>query len=61
MTEAEFQAGAQVDSDATLTRAVPPEAPPDEQNPAIIDARKTFAITLISTALFVGAVVLFIL
>jgi hypothetical protein len=36
-------------------------APPDDENPAIIDLHKTFVITVISAALFVGAVVIFIL
>jgi len=36
-------------------------APPDEQNPAIHDARLTFLATIIGAALFVGAVVVFIL
>lgn len=35
--------------------------PPDERNPAIIDAEHTFIITLISSALFIGAVFVFIL
>ena len=35
--------------------------PPDEQNPALIDAEHAFIITLISSALFVGAVFVFIL
>ncbi len=37
-------------------------APPsDEDNPAIVDARKTFAITVWSVVLFVGCVIVFIL
>ncbi len=35
--------------------------PPDELNPALIDAEQTFIITLLSTVLFVGAVFVFIL
>lgn len=35
--------------------------PPDEQNPALIDAEHAFIITLISSALFIGAVFVFIL
>lgn len=35
--------------------------PPDERNPALIDAEHTFVITLISAALFIGAVFVFIL
>ena len=34
---------------------------PDEQNPALIDAEHAFIITLISSALFIGAVFVFIL
>ena len=34
---------------------------PDEQNPAIIDARKTYVVTAIMAVLFIGAVLLFIL
>ncbi|MDH5588586.1 MAG: hypothetical protein OEZ65_01750 [Gemmatimonadota bacterium] len=33
----------------------------DDLNPAIIDAHKTFIITLVSAALFIGAVFIFIL
>lgn len=37
-------------------------APPsDEMNPALIDAEHAFIITLISSALFIGAVFVFIL
>jgi len=36
-------------------------APPDEQNPAIIDARKTFIYIVLGAAAFIGAVVVFIL
>jgi hypothetical protein len=35
--------------------------PPDDKNPALIDAEHAFIITLISSALFVGAVFVFIL
>jgi len=35
--------------------------PPDERNPAIIDAEHTFVITLLSAVLFIGAVFVFIL
>ena len=34
---------------------------PDDQNPALIEAHKTYVITLISSALFIGAVLIFIL
>ena len=36
-------------------------APPDDQNQAMIEAEKTFVITMISSALFIGAVLIFIL
>jgi len=36
-------------------------APPDEQNPAIHDARLTLLATIVGVGLFVGAVVFFIL
>ena len=35
-------------------------APPDHENPAIIDARKTFVITIIGAALFIGSVFVFL-
>lgn len=35
--------------------------PPDEKNPALIDAEHAFIITMISSALFIGAVFVFIL
>lgn len=38
-----------------------PAPPPDEENPALIDAHKTFVITVISAALFIGAVFVFVL
>ena len=38
-----------------------PPPPPDAENPALIDAEKTFRITLISAVLFVAAAVLIIL
>ncbi len=41
--------------DPTLT------APPDEANPAMIDAGKTLLYTVIGAAAFIGAVVVFIL
>ena len=34
---------------------------PDEGNPAIIDARETFRITVISAVLFIAAVYIFVL
>jgi hypothetical protein len=42
------------DKDAALA------APPDDRNPAIIDARKTFVITMVGAALFIGAVFVFL-
>jgi hypothetical protein len=37
-------------------------APPtDDENPAIVDAKKTFVITVWSTLLFVGVIIVFIL
>lgn len=45
----------QADEDAALA------APPDAQNPAIIDAHKIFVATMISAALFIGSVILFVL
>ena len=38
-----------------------PPPPPDAENPALIDAEKTFRITLISAVLFVAAALLIIL
>jgi len=35
--------------------------PPDELNPALIDAEHTFVITLLGSMLFIGAVFVFIL
>ncbi len=35
--------------------------PPDDRNPAIIDAEHAFAITMIGAALFIGAVFVFVL
>ncbi len=35
--------------------------PPDDENPAIVDAKKAFVITVWSTLLFVGVIVVFIL
>ena len=43
------------------TQPDPPAPPPDADNPAIIDAHKTFAITLVSAALFIGAIAVLIL
>ena len=36
-------------------------APPDERNPALIDLKRAFTLTMIFAALFIGAVVVFIL
>jgi len=38
-----------------------PPLPPDSENPALIDAEKTFKIAMISAALFVAAAVLIIM
>jgi hypothetical protein len=38
-----------------------PEPPPDDQNPAIIDAHRAFIITIASILLFAAFVVLFVL
>lgn len=38
-----------------------PPPPPDAENPAIIDAQKTYRITLISAVLFVAAAVFIIM
>lgn len=35
--------------------------PPDDENPAITDAKKAFVITIWSSVLFVGVIVVFIL
>jgi hypothetical protein len=35
--------------------------PPDEKNPALIDAEHTFIVLIIGAALFIGAVFVFIL
>ena len=35
--------------------------PPDDVNPAMIDLQTTFTLTMILSALFIGAVVVFIL
>ena len=34
---------------------------PDEENPALIDAQKTFAITVVSAIIFMGAIAVLIL
>jgi len=36
-------------------------APPDDENQALIEAHKTFVITMIGSALFIGSVLIFIL
>ncbi len=43
------------------TEGARPASPPDERNPAIIDAEHPFVATLLSAALFIGAVFVFIL
>lgn len=52
------QEGNPVPTEAEDTSLTPPA---DDQNPALIDAEHTFIVLLISTALFVGAVFVFIL
>lgn len=36
-------------------------APPDDVNPALLDLNKTFTLTMILAALFIGTVIVFIL
>lgn len=51
-------------SEHTIPQApgpTPPPAPPDSENEAIIDAEKTFKITLISAFLFCAAAATIIL
>ncbi len=51
-------------ADHAMTEATPggvPALPPDEENEALIDARKTFVITAISALLFCGAALAIIL
>lgn len=43
------------------TNADPPARPPDEQNEALLDASKTFTITVIGAALFCAAALFIIL
>jgi len=50
------------------TQVVPPEEgldplapPPDDENPALFDAEKTYVITVMSAILFCGAIIVFIL
>ncbi len=63
MTHEESQAVTEAEAPPVPSSAQPepPAPPPDSENPAIIDARKTFVITLISAVLFIGAILLFIL
>jgi len=35
--------------------------PPDDENPALVDAKQAFVITVVSSVLFVGVIVVFIL
>ncbi len=45
-----------------VEKASDPFAPlPDDENPALIDAQKTFAITIIGGIIFMGAVAVLIL
>ncbi len=61
MTHADAERPAEARAVAQTARVEPPAALPDDQNPAIIDARRTFFITVISVLLFIGSVILFIL
>ena len=61
MTQSDSSTPGQSTSEVAPRQPAPPAALPDKQNPAIIDARKTFAITVISAALFIGSVLMFIL
>jgi len=45
-------------TDSTVTTTTPegvPAPPPDAENPALIDAQKTFQITVVSALLFFAA------
>lgn len=46
--------------DASAVSPVP-VALPDDRNPPILDARKTFILTMIGAALFIGSVFAFVL
>ena len=48
-------------SPAQTTPGGVPATPPDAENPALIDALKTFQITLISAVLFIAAAVFIIM
>lgn len=51
-------------SENTVTETTPagvPAPPPDSENPAILDAAKTFRITVISAILFMAAATFIIL
>jgi len=51
-------------ADHAVTQSAPagvPALPPDEENEALIDARKTFVITAASAVLFCGAALAIIL
>ncbi len=59
MTETEARVSAA--TDVEHAQPAPPPALPDEENPAIIDGRKTFQLTVISAVLFVAAIVFYVL
>jgi len=51
-------------SDSQIPASQPhgvPAPPPDDENPALIDAHQAFIITVVSAALFIGVVTVFIL
>ena len=50
-----------VTTGTTESHPTPPPPPADDQNPAIIDGRKTFILTIISSVLFIGAVLAYVL
>jgi hypothetical protein len=63
MSESSAVSPTDIQSEAVVeaSGAQPPAAPADDRNPAILDARKTFIVTVISAALFIGTVFVFIL
>lgn len=51
-------------TDGSMTKKTPdgvPALPPDSENPALIDAEKTFKVTVISAVLFVAAALFIIM
>ena len=48
----------------TVSRAPDPGVPvppPDDENPALIDAKQALVVTIVAAALFIGVVVVFVL